>query len=263
MSGTADLLNEFFDHIYVINLERAEDRREHIETIFKDVDFEFFVASDKNNINYQKALEDGLFDEHNEQAMSRFPTKLTLAHIACAHSHRLVYEDIITNGYQRALIFEDDITQLPEPKNLKKAMQELPNNWDVFLLGHLKTKMMNGKRKFDQLIYKGLKALHLFNWQRRSKHYINLRYTEVYSNNLLRIGEFTGLHAYGVSAEGAKKLVKEQTPIRYTADGLVNFTTLQLGSLKTYGILPSLFSQESDGGRFASDISNYKPSEKI
>ena len=261
MKDTAAILNEFFDKIYVINLTRATDRQAHIRKIFKEVDFEFFVASDKNDLDYEKALKEGLFDEYNAKSLSRSPQQLTLAHIACSWSHRRVYEDMLAKGYERVLIFEDDITVLPEARNLTQAIEELPADWDVFLLGHLKTKMLTQKRKFDQFVYKAFRLLRIANWQRRSKHYIENRYTKEYSENLLKIGEFTGLHAYGVSATGARKLVDYQTPIRYTGDGLPNYANLQEGNLNLYGIAPSLFSQESDGGQFASDISDYKPAE--
>lgn len=257
MKSTAELLNTYFDRIYVINLERASDRRAHMNKIFKDVDFEYLVATDKSGIHYDQALKEGLIAERNMKELSRHPKKLSEAEIACAISHRRIFEDMLEKGYQRILIFEDDITRMPEPRNLEQALAELPEKWDVFLLGHENVKMLNFKRKIDQIIYKIFRAFNLYNWRRRSLHYINHRYTIPYSTHLLKMGEFYGVHAYALSVSGAKKLLAHQQPINHTADGLVNYINLQEGKLDMYGIQPALFNQESlrQTGMFDSYIS--------
>lgn len=171
--------------------------------------------------------------------------KLPLGHIACSLSHQRIYQDILDKGYEQVLIFEDDIVELPEARNLAQALNELPKNWDVFMLGYMGERRFKPTKVIDQFFYKIFRALKLFKWELKSKHYIENRYTKPYSKNLVTMGEFGGTHAYMLSKSGAEKLLKHQTPVRFTADGLLNHAGLQVGNTSIYGINPSLFTQGS------------------
>jgi hypothetical protein len=61
------------------------------------------------------------------------PTKLfiTKSEWGCADSHIRVWRDIIEKGHEMALVFEDDITLVPNfTSKLQEVMAELPPDWD-------------------------------------------------------------------------------------------------------------------------------------
>ena len=95
------------DHVYCINLPRSTDRRTLMEKEFlrENIDVEFFDACDGGD--------DGTF--------------------GCAQSHINIWRDIVKNGYENALIFEDDINLA---HNFKKELEllEEPDAWDVLYL---------------------------------------------------------------------------------------------------------------------------------
>jgi len=239
-----DLLHQQADHIYVVHLERDSARKEVIDRIFKDLDFEYFKASDKLEMNYEQLIADGVFDEYNQQ-VSRSQKKLPLGHIACSLSHQRIYQDVLDKGYERVIIFEDDIVELPDAGNLAQALAELPKDWDVFMLGYMGERWYKPSKVIDQFFYKIFRSLNLFKWGLKSKHYIENRYTKAISAHIVKMGEFGGTHAYMLNQSGAAKLLKHQTPVRFTADGLLNHAALQVGDTKVYGIQPSLFTQGS------------------
>lgn len=253
MKVTATILNDFFDHIYVINLERDKERKIHIERIFGDLDFTFWEAADMRKLDIEGLMRKGIVGDASLLKNSRKPRALRLAQIACALSHRQIYEDMLEKGYEQVLIFEDDISQMPENTNLEDAIAELPANWGVFMLGHRITRYMNPKRKFDEIMYTIFHKLGLFRWDRISMYHIKNQCTVSYSDNLLKVGVVYGAHAYGVSRIGAEKLLKHQTPVLYPADVLFNHANLQMVDLDIYGLSESIFSGESEeDGKFDS-----------
>jgi GR25 family glycosyltransferase involved in LPS biosynthesis len=54
----------------------------------------------------------------------------------CADSHIRVWRDMVENGHEMALVFEDDITLIPNfTSKLQEVMDELPPDWDFVNLG--------------------------------------------------------------------------------------------------------------------------------
>lgn len=108
------------EHIYCINLERSPERREKARAEFEreGLDVEFFRASDGKH----EAPEEGLF--------------ITKSEWGCAESHIRVWKDIIYNGYETALVFEDDVVLAPDfVSKLNQVMSDLPPDWDFVNIG--------------------------------------------------------------------------------------------------------------------------------
>jgi len=107
------------DHIYCINLERSVDRRRNAQEQFEreGLDVEFFKASDGKLM-----APENIFISKSEWG--------------CADSHVRIWRDIISNEYETALVFEDDITLSTDfvPK-LDQILQELPPDWDFVNIG--------------------------------------------------------------------------------------------------------------------------------
>jgi GR25 family glycosyltransferase involved in LPS biosynthesis len=107
------------DHIYCINLEGSPERRENAQQQFEreGLEVEFFRATD------------GTLEAPKDLFISK-------SEWGCAESHIRVWRDIVYNGYDTALVFEDDISLDPDFKyKLDQIIDELPQDWDFVNLG--------------------------------------------------------------------------------------------------------------------------------
>ena len=105
-------INEFFDKVVVINLDRRTDRMEKLDPQLKELGIQYkrFSAVDGKKLDIDPI-------------------------VAGLRSHLQVMKQI---AGQRVLILEDD-AQFVEDFNEKfeKVMQTLPEDWDIFYLGAL------------------------------------------------------------------------------------------------------------------------------
>lgn len=212
-----EYLNKFFDKVYVISLERSKDRQELIRDVLKDLDFSFFWGVDGSKLDKADLIAKGIYSEEKAIKYSFDNMGMTLGEIGCALSHIKVYEDIVKNNYQRALIFEDDLMLNDRfDTSIEKSISELPDDWDLFYLGDLGNN--------DTISAKNLIKMHFlypilgvfsgrFNRKRLRDHY-----PRRYSSNLEYAGFQWGLHAYGVTHQCSKFLMNELMPIRREAD---------------------------------------------
>ena len=133
-------------HAYCINLERSPDRRESAFQEFEreGLDVEFFRATD------------GKVEAPNGIHVST-------AEWGCADSHIRVWRDIVENGYDVALVFEDDVSLVPGfMDKLEKVMQELPDDWDFVNLGAVDIFRNDIKKVSDNLIFGQSLLIHAY-----------------------------------------------------------------------------------------------------
>lgn len=124
------------DHIYCINLERSTDRRLKMEAEFarEGLDVEFFRATDG-----KVEAPEGLF--------------ITKSEWGCADSHVRIWRDMIENGYETVLVFEDDSTLVPNfMEKVQEVLGELPPDWDYVNLGATDNGRINHRRFSDRLM---------------------------------------------------------------------------------------------------------------
>jgi hypothetical protein len=100
---------DYFDQIYYINLDKRTDRKELAELELRD---------------------EGIKAVRVPGVVHENP-----AH-GCHLSHAKILYDAIYNGFDRILIFEDDVQFFQDSlKNIRNALEELPPNWEMFYLG--------------------------------------------------------------------------------------------------------------------------------
>ena len=112
------ILNEYFDKIYYINLERRKDRNEEcIEELKKyNIIAERFEAVDGNT----------LVDNNWRHSMGN---------LGCVNSHLNLIIKAKENNYKNVLILEDDVVfNIDMEENFKKYYKQLPDNWDILYL---------------------------------------------------------------------------------------------------------------------------------
>ena len=121
---------------YCINMERNPERREMAQAEFEreGLDVTFFRATD---------------------GKAEAPEKLfiTKSEWGCADSHIRVWRDMVEKGHEMALVFEDDITLVPNfNSKLQEVMSELPDEWDFVNLGTTDGLYINFRRFSDHLM---------------------------------------------------------------------------------------------------------------
>jgi hypothetical protein len=111
----------FFEKVYCINLSSRVDRWDNCLKQFS----KFGVS----NIQRFEAI------KYNHPKLSAKAN----AHIGCVLSHCNIIKEAKLKNYSNILVLEDDFLFLKEPYEfevkLKKSLNELPSNWDLFYLG--------------------------------------------------------------------------------------------------------------------------------
>lgn len=111
-------MNDFFDYIYCINLDRRTDRWDEVSKLFK-----------KNNLIVERH---SAFDGKKELTLP-YPSS---AELAGAISHRDVILKAKELGLKNVLVFEDDVEMIDNINNIfNNIKNSIPNNWDMIYFG--------------------------------------------------------------------------------------------------------------------------------
>lgn len=136
-SNVGKILSKYFDHIYLINLDKDTQRLKRIEKIFGklNIKFERFNAVDGKKIkNYKKIFREPW--NSWEKGMSRAAKIKRPSILGCLLSHRKIVRNALKKGYKKILIFEDDV--IPN-KSIKKLLVKnrglLRRKWKLIYLG--------------------------------------------------------------------------------------------------------------------------------
>ena len=148
-------LNEYFDKIYCINIDRRVDRWEKCQKIFSkhNLEVERFSAIDGNTNNYNLGYP---FD--NE--------------LAGAISHTKVIEKAKNLNFKNVLILEDDVDFIDDlERSFTELINQIPKSWDGLLFGgnhvggytHLTQNVVRVNRSY---------ALHAYALQEKNYDYV-------------------------------------------------------------------------------------------
>lgn len=247
------VLNDAFDRIYVLTLDRASERHEHIEAELEGVDFQFFKGVDKLHLDRDEVIAKGIYDDgkHHRRQVSR--RSLSLGEVACALSHRSIYEDAIRNDYQRILVLEDDVAMLREKLSaFEAALTELPGDWEFLLLGYYCERYPGLRTERKRFFYHACRQLHFFNWDKVSPRYIDNLSMQPFSPHLWRMGKTAGGHSYALTQAACHKFVDYHDPIYLQADRVFYYYAtdhdLKAFALKEQLFVPSELALESGIG---------------
>lgn len=114
-----NILNEYFDKIYCLNLDRRPDRWEKCKALFDKVQIKVdrFSAIDKLNITTNKS-------------------KITNGQLACLSSHYNIIKNAKQSGHSKILILEDDVVFSDDINNIfKESIVDVPEDWNMLYLG--------------------------------------------------------------------------------------------------------------------------------
>ncbi len=234
------LLQQYFDKVLVLTVPRFTKRQEQVRQRLAGISFEFFYGADKNDLTDAYIHENYVYDKKNSLAVRQQFQPLNKGEIACAVSHRNIYEAIVNNNWKRVLILEDDV--VPDHEHLHllaDCLKELPPDWELFYLGYLKNEKASIGKKIKQAWYKIQARL---GYSRLPVEMIENTLPKTFSSALMRAGFHDCTHAYAVSLEGAKKLLNAQTPVIYRADNLLSALVLKK-KIKAFTSRSFLFNQ--------------------
>lgn len=242
MNSRLRQLNDYYDKIYVLSVQAAEDRRNLFAKRFAGLDYSFFYGADKNNFTANELIEKNIYSVELTQKHHRYSKEMLLGEIACAWSHRMIYEDMIRNNYKRIFIFEDDaVPNFEVLKNISLIIEEIPQDCELLMWGWSK----NGKRTFLTALKQGLYHLQsgigLLKWDATT---IKNLFARSYSANIKKAGFHDFTYAYAVTRIGAEKLLQMQTPLQYVADNLLAYACTK-EMVKGYIVYPTAFLHDS------------------
>ncbi len=248
VSETNDLLHQYFDKVLVMTVPRFKERHERVKERLTGIDFEFFFGADKNELDEKAIQHIYRYKPENTLAVRQVFSSLNTGEIACSLSHRMIYQAMLDNNWQRVLILEDDVvpdyTTLPM---LANCLKELPADWELFYLGYLKNEKATFGKKLKMFWYK---VMAIFGMSRMPVSMISNVLPKQYSSCLMKAGFHDCTHAYAISQEGAQKLLEAQTPVQFRADNLLSALVLKR-KLNAFISKSNLFNQE-----IFSDITN-------
>ncbi len=241
MSADFSFLNTYFDKVYVLTLERAEERQKAFVKNFPGLNFSFFYGIDKNTLNMADLKRNNVYDEVAAKKHHRYSKPMSLGQIACALGHRLIYEDMIKNNFNRVLIFEDDAYPSGLDADLYSTiLNEMPKDAGLCMFDYYKNEK---KDALKQAWYHIQHSIGQLKWNHTM---ISNLYPVPYTQYWMKAGNHEFADAYAVTREAAMQLVKMQTPISFIADNVIPYAMTN-NLIKGYISIPKLFQQNSTG----------------
>ena len=188
-----------FDQSYIINLKSSRSRLKHARKEFSSVGIDNYTVLEATD---GKHLDIDLFRQSKFCHVDDYKKRhLSAGEVGCYMSHVRVWLDMISKGYKKVLICEDDMRfdkgSLPY---LDSRLKSIPDDWSIIhfycsYAGNDLELRKQKRRPFSEGVY--------FGWD-----------------------EGGGTVCYGLSDKAALMLLEHAFPIRYAADGLVSYPTL-------------------------------------
>jgi GR25 family glycosyltransferase involved in LPS biosynthesis len=147
-----NILNHYFDKIYVITSYFHKPRIQYINELFKkeNIKFDFHYAVHPDFLdgsivdNYIKYLEH--LNQKDTLPTSKYRVSATISHLQ-------VLRQFQYSGYNNVLIFEDDVSfEIDYQNKLKRFFDNVPSDWDMLNLGRNYTYQDNTVEKYTQYV---------------------------------------------------------------------------------------------------------------
>lgn len=120
--------------VFVVNLEKDIEKKEHMLKLCKA----FSLNCHFIDAVYGKSLSEEEIGKHyaKEMATKYLGRGLSRGEIGCLLSHKHIYQIMIDEEIEQALILEDDCEFSDDIEKVFDHMDLFPNNWELVLLGH-------------------------------------------------------------------------------------------------------------------------------
>jgi glycosyl transferase, family 25 len=235
-------VNEYFDHVYVITLERAKERHEHIKNELEGLEYELFYGVDKKDLDIDELKRLGTYNEELAKKHHRYNKILVPGMIGCSWSHRNIYTDIIEKNYRNALILEDDVEiDLSTIEFFPAMMKKVPGDWELLYVGYAGREEEKTFSFLKKTIYHLQRMIGAMRFSHKT---IKNLYPKKITEHVYKAGYHDQTHAYAITYSGAATLRSLQEPISFIADNLLaHAATNEL--VKAFIVKPKLVNQQS------------------
>lgn len=123
-------INEYFDKIFYINLDKDVHRNENMLSQFRSFNI--------TNFERVTGVEAAQIPERSQyRNFIKSDSKYIMGQLGCRASHLSAIHLARARGYSKILILEDDVTFLEDPSSLLTVNQWLHNDWDMLYFGGL------------------------------------------------------------------------------------------------------------------------------
>ncbi len=213
-----NIINQKFDKVFVINLERHTDRRAYIRKHFKGLnfDYEFFDAVD--GIKLSEDVLEEVYDKEGTSNDRSSKGTLSTSEIGCALSHLMIFEKARMQNLKRILILEDDARIIEKCHDtISAGLKELPVDWDLLYFG---------VRPYGHDKFMKLKALTYYPLRKAidpdfdmydAKQLLRFK-PRRFSKNLEKAGFHYGAHAYAISERAYSEILNRHVPLTTVFD---------------------------------------------
>jgi glycosyl transferase family 25 len=194
--------------LWVVNLDRARDRRTFVEESFGALGLSPRIVPAVDG----RELDAGIRSQYSElNAMYTYGRPLVDGHIACSLSHLSVYRTMLEEGLDEVAVFEDDVRPSPALVEVLAERDRFPDDADIVTL-HTLFEWATPVPIDDRVLAEQFRVCR---YQRSPM----------------------GTQAYLVRASAARRLLSIGYPVRLPADELL-FRPRPAG-LRVYGIEPT------------------------
>ena len=210
--------------IFVVSLAGENARRNHVKSQFAQYDLEpeFVNAIDMRNTQPE------LLSNYHEVMRSNNVRELSASEVGCALSHLKIAQQVVERNLDFALVTEDDVCLLRNPKDVFIQMPEFLQQaaFDVAILGYVK-------------VYRE----HLADYYHRMPMKTEAKFGDYIVGSPWK-QKHCGAVAYILTQKGAHKLLRANSPVSYVADAWDEFVYRH--DLRVKHIRPSIAIESLD-----------------
>lgn len=184
---------ELVDAIYVINLDRRQEKWERMKNILNERGMKAYRFSAVDGWNISEKVQ--------KRLAGNYPVRMLPGEIGCLLSHISVIKDALRRGFNTVWIFEDDIEFIEDPHQMSEYLSELKKidpKWDILYTD------LDSKNNLGVTV----PALDAdFRPDRKSKLSVEdySQRTNI-SDNLMKLGQRYGMYSFLISKKGMKKV---------------------------------------------------------
>ena len=181
--------------IFIINLATDVDKRKHMEALCKanNIEGRFIDAVYGKKLSIEETQR--VYDK--QLAIKECGRELTLGEIGCTLSHLAIYQAMLDENIQQAVVLEDDVLLAPQFLELIGNVSSFPTDYELMLLGYYADEVT--EKISPANIWSKEKIVNGINAQRL-------------------VMPTYGTHGYLINLAGAKKLLRELALIKKPID---------------------------------------------
>lgn len=242
-------INKLVNKIYVLTIQRNSDRHQNVTSVLAGINFEFWNGLDASEYfpgkKFVAGIEDDFFIKND---LDKEHVKiLTIGQFGAYFSIKKMIDHIAKKGYDKVLIFEDDMMPLKNNwRNIfEKSLEQLPEDWDILLLGYIYDGPLY-KYSYNRNIRPIIRVYNRIKYFLRKKTYIQ-SIPSKFSKHLDIAGFSMGGHAFCLSKKGAKLLSSYLSPMKVSGDILISKLIVEK-KIKAFSVYPCLFLQDINFG---------------